>query len=126
MKTNKRKELGLLIKQARLNYITGENNRLTQSAIIAGLTYLYAQCKTGAMSEEMVEFYYDRFTEESLDVGEIITELQKLGYDSLNGGVKYTRMARNLESIRDYYQITGTNEDGLNEVVEFLRELSEV
>ena len=38
-------------------------------------------------------------------------------------GVKLTRMARNLESIKDYYDISGTNGDGLDEVIDFIRGL---
>lgn len=38
---------------------------------------------------------------------------------------KISRMIHNLTSIRDYYQVEGTNEDGINEAFSFLQELRE-
>ena len=38
---------------------------------------------------------------------------------------RISRMIHNLTSIRDYYQVEGTNEDGINEAISFLQELRE-
>ncbi len=63
------------------------------------------------------------FRTDNDDITDGLLKIDQLEKSVSVDGVKITRMARNLESIRDYYGVYGTNGDGLNEVIEFLRGL---